>query len=274
MRSMTGFGRGQANITGAGQVIIEVRSTNHKFLETILHLPEGFLSLEDKMKKFIESSVKRGRITCVVNVPEKISTDVFINEDLLKKYLVCVNKIKNKCSLKGELDINNLINLPGVISLAESSLPINRVWPVIETVLKKAVEELVKMQKKEGLSLWQFMNLRAKEIKMELDEIKEAFRKVIKEKVGNLKNDAEKSSFLKDSDITEEIERLDYHIKHFKAKLNGDGSLGKELDFIAQEMQREANTMGAKSCDVEISRLVVQLKSKIEKIREQVQNIM
>lgn len=274
MRSMTGFGRAQQNITGIGQITIEVRSTNHKFLETILHMPEGFLSLEDKIKKTVEAQVKRGRVTCVVNIPEKMSSEVAVNEGLVKKYISSVAKLKKNLEIKGELDINNVINLPGVVSLIESSIPVNKVWPVLSKVLDKAVSELVKMQKKEGFSLFQFMSNKAKELKIELEQIKDIYKKVIKLKIETLKNDSEKSSFLKESDITEEIERLDFHIKNFKSKLVTDLSVGKELDFIAQEMQRESNTMGAKSCDVEISGLVVQLKSRIEKVREQIQNVM
>ena len=118
-----------------------------------------------------------------------------------------------------------------------------------------------------------FLKSRAEILKKDLDMVKARFKKAVKDKLARINNDEERIGFIKEADITEEIERLAFHIGNFKSKLSKYGPIGKELDFVAQEMQREANTMGAKSCDAAISSTVVQIKSQIEKIREQAQNI-
>jgi uncharacterized protein (TIGR00255 family) len=131
----------------------------------------------------------------------------------------------------------------------------------------------MKMRHKEGRALFGFLKNRAEALRVNLVIIKIKFKKAIKEKLKYLDTEEERSNFLKDSDITEEIERLAFHIRNFNHKLSKNGPIGKELDFIAQEMQREANTLAAKTFEATISARVVQMKSQIEKIREQVQNI-
>ena len=273
IQSMTGFGRSEKKIDLFGQVSVEIRSINHKFLETVIHVPEGFLSLEDKIKKEIESRVQRGRITCVVTMYDGTSRDVIINEQLLKKYLFSIKTISGKYHVAGDVNINNLINLPGVLSLTEKKQPVMRVWPQLRTLVTKAVSDLIVMRQKEGQAIVKFLQERNEQLASDIAMVKDRFVKVVKQKAARFPTDAERTAFLKESDINEEIERLEYHIHNFKSKLSGSGPVGKELDFISQEMQREANTMGAKSCDALISGRVVQVKSIIEKTREQLQNI-
>lgn len=269
---MTGFGCREAETPSFGKISVELRSTNHKFLEVVFHLPEGFLALEDKMKKEIEAKLKRGRVTCGINIAGTLG-HVFINEKLLKEYLATINRIKKNFALGGQMSLDALVRLPGVLSLAESSVSKVKIWPHLKPLLAQALGDLVKMRKKEGLALEGFLKARALALQAMLEKVKARFKDVIKKKAAEFTTPDERAAFLKDADISEEIERLSFHIKNLKNKLSKIGSLGKELDFIAQEMQREANTMGAKSCDVGISSYVVQMKSQIEKIREQVQNV-
>jgi len=270
---MTGFGRSEGKLDAFGIVTVEIRSINHKFLETVIHMPEGFLSLEDKIKKEIESRVQRGRVTCVINLIEQSNRDVMIDEELVRKYVVVLKGIGKKYGLKDDLNINSLITLPGVLALSQRRIPTQRMWPQLKVLLTQALNDLVAMRSKEGKALSAFLKARNLSLKNELELVKERFKKTVKERAAAFTTDIERASFLKESDITEEIERLDYHIKNFQSKWNVSSPVGKELDFIAQEMQREANTMGAKSCDAEISGKVVYIKSQIEKIREQLQNI-
>lgn len=273
LNSMTGFGGKEAELSPFGKISVELRSTNHKFLETVLHLPEGFLSLEERIKKEIDSKIKRGRITCVINISGGKSPGVFINDKLLKNYLSALKNIKQQFKVEGEASLETLIHLPGVLSLAESVIPKERIWPDLKILVQQAVDRLVETRKKEGRALFKFLKRRSKILNTDLEAVKKRFKAVLKEKTAALKTSEERSSFLKDADISEEIERLSFHIKNFTQKLSKEGPVGKELDFIAQEMQREANTTGAKSCDSILSARVVQIKSQIEKIREQVQNI-
>lgn len=273
IRSMTGFGAREAEIRPFGKVSVELRSANHKFFEAVFHLPEGFLSLEDRIKKEIEGQVKRGRLVCAVNVVGGAAQGVFINKALLKNYVFTLNSLKKQFKIYDELNINTLVHLPGVLSLEQNVVPKEKIWPQLKILINQALTDLTKTRQKEGRALFVFLSRRAETLKQDLCAIKARFKEATKLKMRQLVTDEERSSFLKDSDIAEEIERLTFHIKNFKHKLLKSGSVGKELDFIAQEMQREANTLAAKSFDTAISARVVQIKSQIEKIREQVQNI-
>jgi len=273
IQSMTGFGRSEKKLGPFGQVTVEIRSINHKFLETVVHAPEGFMSLEDRIKKEIESKVQRGRITCVITMCGGSIRDASIDERLIKKYLSSIKKISSKYHIAGAVNINNLINLPGVLSLTENKQPALKIWPQLKPLIAKAVLDLVSMRHKEGQAIVKFLKERNDQLICDITMVKDRFTKVVKQKAARFPTDAERTAFLKESDINEEIERLEYHIHNFKSKLSGTGPVGKELDFISQEMQREANTMGAKSCDALISGRVVQIKSSIEKTREQLQNI-
>ncbi len=271
--SMTGFGSKDGELPLFGKVSVELRSTNHKFLEIVLHMPEGFLSLEDRIKKEIEAKAKRGRITCVININGGKAPSVFINEKLLKNYLSVLGKAKRQFQLTGEVGLGTLIQLPGVLSLTESSVPKEKIWPGLRILLKGAVDNFAKTRQKEGGALYSYLKSRGQILKEELDAVEGRFKSVLEDKTAKMKTSEERNSFLKDADISEEIERLSFHIKNLNHKFAKSIPVGKELDFIAQEMQREANTIAAKSCDSLLSVKVIHIKSQIEKIREQVQNI-
>lgn len=273
IKSMTGFGSKEAEILPLGKMSVELRSSNHKFLETVFHLPEGFLSLEDRIKKEIEAKIKRGRVTCVVNIIDGQGQSVFINKRLLKNYFSTLKDIREQFHIKDAVDIDTLIHLHGVLSLVETNISKVRIWPAFKRLINQAVDDLLKTRQKEGYALCIYLKSRIKNLQANLDTLKIRFKKAIKDKISQIKTDEERASFLKDTDITEEIERLAFHLKNFKNTLSKSGPVGKELDFIAQEMQRESNTIGAKSFDAPVSAKVVRLKSQIEKIREQLQNI-
>lgn len=270
--SMTGFGSGEVHVGDAGKVSVELRSTNHKFLETLIHLPVGFLSLEERIKKEIESRLKRGRVVCSINITGGQQGKVCVNQELVNSYMLTLKNIKNKFKFRDGPSIDTLVNLPGVISLAEAGLPKEKVWPYLRQALSRSLEELVRSRQKEGKALYLHLKREAKGIKSNLEHIQKRFRKIVVVKSRQINNEEERAAFLKSADITEELERLNYHIGSFFKKIHKSGPVGKEIDFIAQEMQREANTMGAKCCDTMISGRVILLKSRIEKIREQAQN--
>ena len=273
MNSMTGFASKEIAIAPFGKISLEIRSTNHKFLEAVFHLPVGFLSLEDKIKKEIEAKVKRGRIVCVMNILGSPLNKIVLDKRLLENYIVTLKNIREEAHIKEEILLDTLIHLPGVLSLAEDRRSKSKIWPRLKTLVYKTLNDLLSMRRKEGEALYIYFKNSTQELEAGLGSIKTKFKKAVKDKIAQLKTPEERSSFLKDTDITEEIERLAFHIRHCKKTLSKAGAIGKELDFVAQEMQREANTMGAKSFDAAISSRVVQIKSQIEKIREQLQNI-
>ena len=273
IKSMTGFGSKELELTPFGKVGVELKSSNHKFLDIVFHLPEGFISLEDKIRKEIETEIKRGRVTCVVTFAGQKYTKAAINKGLLKDYLFMIKSVKQQLKLKGDVSIDTLLHLPGVLCLGEETPSTSGIWQKLKMLVRRACEELEKTRKKEGRALYAYLNNRAKSLSRDLNTVSSRFHKAVREKLAVLETSEERSSFLKNSDITEEIERLSFHIRNFLDKLPKNEPVGKELDFIAQEMQREANTMAAKSFDVAVSARVVQMKSQIEKIREQVQNV-
>lgn len=273
LESMTGFGSKETQIKPFGKVSVELRSTNHKFLETVIHVPDGFLFLEDRIKREIESRIKRGRITCVMNISGDKTPEVFINEKLLRKYVSALDKIKQQFDIHGAINLDMLIQLPGVVSLAEDAVLRDRIWPELKDLVTAAVENLVKTRRKEGAALCKYLKRRSQILISELEAVKKRFKEAVHIKMAKLKTPDERTSFVKDADISEEIERLEFHIKNFNHKLSKTTPVGKELDFIAQEMQREANTIGAKSIDSLLSIRIIQVKSQIEKIREQAQNV-
>ncbi len=272
MQSMTGFGSKEGRVA-VGKISVELRSTNHKSLEIVFHLPEGFLSLEERMKKEIEARVKRGRVICAVNISGGQPGRVSINGELLKGYLSAFKKTKRQFQLKGEPSFDTLVHLPGVLTLEDKRAMAKQSWPALKIFVDVALDGLVKTRSKEGKALFSYLKSRAQGLADSLDDIRSRFKKVVKDKLVKINTDEERASFLKNTDISEEIERLAFHIRNFSDVISKRGPIGKELDFIAQEMQREANTMGAKSCDALISAKVIQTKSQIEKIREQAQNI-
>jgi len=273
LQSMTGFGSTDAALEPFGTLSVELRSINHKALEIMIHLPSGFLSLEPRIKKEIEARLRRGRVTCAISICDGQSNRVSINKSLLKEYIESLRSIKKEFKIQGEPSVDALLHLPGVLSLSENKVYIQKIWPPLKSALKKALDDLVKSRSKEGSALYAFLQSRAGQIFEELQKIKRRFKKSISTQLAKIKIDDERVSFLKDTDITEEIERLVFHARNFKTKLCVMGPVGKELDFIAQEMQREANTMSAKSFDMDISAKVIQIKSQVEKIREQLQNV-
>lgn len=273
IKSMTGFGSSELDLKGHGKITVELRSTNHKFLETSLHLPEGSLSLEEKIKKVIESKIKRGRVTCVVNISGKRAGSAQINTALLKKYIEKINKAKKELGIRDSLSLDSLIRLPGILTLEEERFSATSIWPMLRDALKMAVNNLSRSRKKEGIALQGYLKKQAEELKSRLLVIKNILKCSVRERLKGFATDEERAVFLKDTDTTEEIDRLVFHIRNFQSKIKANTSVGKEIDFIAQEMQREANTLAAKTFDVAVSAQVLKVKSVIEKIREQAQNI-
>lgn len=273
INSMTGFGSRTGKVAGLGKVSVEIKSSNHKFLETVLHLPEGFLSQEEPLRKEIEAKLKRGRVVLVINIMAGQPKKVFFNEKLLKDYILSLDHLKKQLQIQDNVSLDTLINLPGVLSLVEIDTAKAKICSGLKTLVNQAMSDLVKARQKEGAVLAAFLKTANRTLKKDLLMISARFRKVITQKASQIKIAEERLAFLKDYDITEEIKRLAFHHRNFNSKLSQSSPLGKELDFITQEMQREANTIGAKSCDVWISARVVQLKSCIEKMREQIQNI-
>jgi uncharacterized protein (TIGR00255 family) len=289
---MTGFGRA-AEKTPYGTITVEIKALNHKSLNITCSLLDGFFLLEEKLKGIFEGKVFRGKIFVKVTREgeggQKTLHAIKVNESVANEYLKKIKKVQKNLSVGGELQIRDLIGFPGVVEY-EAGKKARQLWPYIRKTAEKALKNLVEYRKNEGTRLSKdfivrlgktYKNLREikKHEKQSISNYKAKLARAIRELPKNAKPDKgrveeEVALFARNCDITEEIIRLQNHIATYKKTLKTTkADVGKKLDFIAQEMHREANTIGSKAADVRISRAVIEIKSEIEKMREQVKNI-
>lgn len=291
LKSMTGFGRGEASAPG-GKIQIEIRTVNHRFFEVSSRLPENFLMFEDKIRAEVAKRAKRGKINLSLTYdnPRKSGPNLAINKDLAKNYKKLLLSLKDSLKLKDEINFSQIISMPGVIGVKEEAKEEEKIWPYVKSALNKALVSLLKMREKEGKSLVADALKRKNLILKNLSAIEHRSRLSAKEyRVKLLKKIKELSSgkisldkgrielevalFAKNSDITEEVTRIKAHLKSFAEALYQNDEVGRKLDFIAQELHREINTVGQKTNDYKISQSAIAIKGEIEKIREQIQNI-
>ncbi|MCM8813431.1 MAG: YicC family protein [Candidatus Omnitrophica bacterium] len=288
--SMTGFGKAK-NTFGGGEITVEVKTFNHKYYEASVKLPEQIQPFEEQVKKILRKSVRRGKLYLWVNYdPAAVhADDIVIDEKRLQRYYHLLHSIKKKFRLPDEVTLSQMLVLPGVIASKPKKENKRQLLQALETALEKAMSSLTAMRRKEGSALFRDLTTRVKNICTALAKIQalvpreiERYRQKLEIKVAENcgKNggrqdrlEEEVALFAKNCDISEELTRLQSHVEHFQHVLDENTEAGKVLDFIAQEMQREINTVGAKSVDFSIAKEVIFIKSEIEKIREQVQNI-
>ncbi|KJJ84564.1 hypothetical protein OMAG_001569 [Candidatus Omnitrophus magneticus] len=296
IRSMTGFGRASVKSI-FGTVCVEIKTLNNKSL-SINCLPfEGFFLLEERLNSIIDKHVSRGKVFIRITRENTskggkkfLGALVSINTAIAKQYLVDIASLKKSLGIKSEITIQDILRLPHVIEEKNTSSHEEEMWPYIEKATIKALKELIKFREVEGARLAQDFLERLIKIEKIVATIKEYEKKSIeyyrtrlidkiravtgKQEVDMNRLEEEVGVFARNYDIAEEIIRLEHHIKVYDLALCENSSdAGKKLDFIAQEMHREVNTIGSKSSDYRISNGVIELKSEIERIREQVKNI-
>jgi len=268
---MTGFGAGEITF-GKIKGIVEVKTVNHRYLDVAFYLPVGFSSLEDKIQKIIGSQIKRGRITVSVKITDKPQTSILLNQDAVKRYLDFAKALGEKHRIKNDITVADIMRLPGVVESKEVFVQAGDLWPTLEKSLQKAVAGVVNMRRREGKALSVDINGQLKRMLLQISLIKKRIAALLKDSKAKMTQD-EFSSYQKSNDINEELSRLAHYIDEAKALLKQAEASGKKLDFIAQEMQRETNTIGSKVQDKEVAAAVIAIKSKVEKIREQSNNI-
>ncbi len=268
---MTGFGTSEL-VVGKVKAMVEIKSVNHRYLDPAYYLPSGFSSYEDKVQKMIARSLKRGRVTVSVRITEKPQMTITVNKESVKRYAEIAKMLSKELNLKNDLSTADLLKLPGVVEAKETFVHAIEIWPAVEKALEKAVISVVAMRKREGKSIAIDINGQLKKMYSRIVQIKKHAAGLLKEKKGKISKE-EFLSYQKSNDINEELSRLSHHIEEAKALLKQSEGAGKKLDFIAQEMQRETNTIGSKVQDNFISAAVIALKAKVEKIREQANNV-
>lgn len=271
IKGMTGFG--SASITTSSiKGVVEIKSLNHRYFDISYYLPVGLSSLEDKIRQLAQGHIARGRITVSLKITHKESQHLSFNKRAIKEYLKEARVLQREFGLKNNLSLADVVKLPGVVETKEIAQDPESLWPLVEQALRKSLLNLVYMRKREGKSLAKDITHQLKRMMLQIRKIKTRSALMLQQKKKEFSGE-EFASFQKSSDINEELARLIHFIDEIKALLHKGGSVGKNLDFIAQEMQRETNTIGSKVQDKFVSNAVIALKSKIEKIREQSQNI-
>ena len=271
IRGMTGFGSSQTLAKNV-KIVVEIKSLNHRYLDINYYLPPGFASTENKIRQIIERVLERGRVTVSLRVVQKSTHNISLNKDVAKSYLKQAQQLGKNMGLKNNLQMSDMIRLPGVVETKEINLEPEDLWPVIEKNVQKALGGLVHMRKREGQSLAKDITDKLKNMIAQAKLIQKRSDAILKGKKKEL-GPEEFKSFQKSSDVNEELSRLLHYIDELKSLMKSSVPVGKKLDFIAQEMQRETNTIGSKLLDKMVSNAVITLKSKIEKIREQSQNV-
>lgn len=292
IRSMTGFGRG-AEKSPYGKVIAEIKTLNHKNLSVSCSPLNGFFLLEEKMKEVLSGKIHRGKVFIRVTIepePKKRSLKhVVVNEPVAREYIEKTRKMQKALGLGGELSVRDVVAFPGVVESA-SEAGEEEIWPYVRKALNRALKNLISFRRSEGASLSKDFNSRLANIKKmaagisvygkeSVSEYRMKLEKTIKDMTGILEPDkarleSEVALFARNCDIAEELTRLQGHIGSYRESMRKvSGDAGKKLDFIAQEMQREINTIGAKSSDLRIAKAVIEVKSEIERMREQIKNI-
>ncbi len=296
IRSMTGYGKATATINRK-KVAIEISSVNNRFLELSVRLPKVFGEYESEIREAVAALVSRGKLTLTMNIEDNGATPqtLVLNEETAELYYKMFCDLKKKFKLAGEISLADFTGLPELFSVVTAApLPKGEVEKLLEAV-RKAADSLNKMRQREGKNLGDDMMSRVKLIAKALENVeklhprsidryKQRLHETVKKIEGEginlhgsdemrLRLDMELAILVDKADITEECVRLRSHCDAFNAAIKAEGDTGKRLNFILQEMNREANTIGAKASLYEISAEVIKIREEIEKMREQVQNI-
>ncbi|MBS4539729.1 YicC family protein [Clostridium sp. D2Q-11] len=291
IKSMTGFGRGE-NDDGLRRFTIEVKSVNHRYNDIIVRMPKHLSYLEEKIKKNIKDRVKRGRVEVYINLEnlKASNLEVMVDIDLAKSYMKALETLNKELGLNPLITIDQIIKYPDIINVEKKEEEEDVIWNVLNEALNEALDQLYNMRIEEGKKLGEDIIKRSKYIKSLANKIEEKSPIVVEEykeklenriksildesvEVDEMKLANEVAYFADKSNITEEIVRLYSHIDQIIKTMESEDSIGRKLDFIIQEMNRETNTIGSKVGDIEITNSVVEIKSELEKIREQIQNI-
>lgn len=289
--SMTGFGKASLERDGR-EITIELKSVNHRFLDIGMRLPRSISFLEDCLRKAIGANISRGHVDVfmVYKNNRDDSKDVEINYNILDKYYLALNTINDKYDLKDDISATSLMRMPEAFEIVEKAEDQGEIIKLCEETCILAVKQLKEMRKNEGQRLVDDnkeklakLSKNVSFIEKRADSIPIEYKEKLTERINDLLGAkfeideaklANEVAFMADkASIDEEIVRLKSHIEQMKAQFELDEPVGRKLDFIVQEMNREINTIGSKSADVEILNCIIQSKSEIEKMREQIQNI-
>jgi uncharacterized protein (TIGR00255 family) len=291
IRSMTGYGRGEAR-SASSSFTIEIRSVNNRYIDIQVKTPRGLAALEPRIKKTVQERCFRGRFDVFItrNGGDEKTGGYSLDAEKAEQYIGILRDLKDRFSLPGDIDVSLVADVPDIITVAENKESVDDLWPVLAGGLSAAVEELDRMRAQEGTALVQDINGRLEKIGVLAEAIRsqapltveharkrmaETLKRLLSEQPDPVRLAQEIAILAERTDITEELTRMDSHLKQFRGILSDSQgeAVGRKLDFLLQEIGREVNTVASKSMDAGISLAAVNTKAELEKIREQVQNI-
>ena len=290
IRSMTGFGRGQDTVNGLS-LVVEIKSVNHRYYEYSSRLPRAYAFLDDKLKNYLQQHISRGKVDVYVQIAsgDTSGSAVTVNTALAESYLAALRELATRYGVRDDISVTNLSRYPDVLTVCQAAVDEDTVWDAVRQVTDVALSRFVEMREKEGARLREDVLSRAQTILNAVEKVEARSPQTVKEHMdkvtarmrelldGAAVDEArlltEAAIYADKIAVAEETVRLRSHIDQLRQLLNGDEPVGKKLDFLIQEMNRETNTIGSKCNDIELTRIVVDVKAEIEKIREQIQNI-
>lgn len=290
IKSMTGYGRGQAVVDGR-DITVEIKSVNHRFFEFSSRTPRAYGYLDEKIKGFLQGKISRGKVEASVQIvnPEAQGTAVDVNYPLAQSYADSLSEMADKLGIENDLSVSVMTRFSDLFTVRKEHEDENEVWKAVESVLEEALERFVDMRTVEGekmkadvLSRLDTIEGYVKEVErlspLTVNAYREKLYGRIKEVLGDSNIDesrilTEAAIFSEKIAVDEETVRLHSHINQFRAIMESSEPVGRKLDFLVQEVNRETNTIGSKASDINVTKIVVEMKSEIEKIREQIQNI-
>lgn len=287
--SMTGYGRASAT-TDRGVFTVEMRSVNHRYLDLSFRMPRELSAVEDQARPLLTSRVGRGKVDVFISVHRRgPAGGAGIDLELARAYALQLQRLADELQLDGQVSLDTIMRMPDVVTTGDSVVDADELWQVIEPPFTEALARLETMRRAEGeqlvldiLGRLEFMEDGLREVRQRAPLTVEAYRARLVTRVAEMVGDAridearlatETALFADRCDYTEETVRFSSHIKQFRDTLRAQGPIGKKLDFITQEMNREANTIASKAQDAQVLAIAVEIKSELEKVREQVQNI-
>lgn len=272
-------------------IIVEIKSVNHRYYEFSSRVPRSCGYLDEKLKSFIQGKVSRGKVEVGVSVQSDGASDekIEVNSEIAKGYITALRSANEELGLEDDLTLSRIMRLPDIFDVKKIEEDEETVWNEVKTVAEKALERFIAMREAEGakmrddiLSRLDYITELVEKIEKKSPETTEKYRKKLFDKISEVLKDTnvdeqriltEAAIFSEKTAVDEETVRLRSHINQCREMLSMNEAVGRKLDFLIQEFNREANTIGSKCQDIEITKVVVDLKSEIEKIREQVQNI-
>lgn len=290
IKSMTGYGRAEETVDSMN-IVVEIKSVNHRYFEFSAKVPRVYGFLEEKLKAFTNSFVSRGKIECYVSIEclEDSETQIVVNKALAEGYLNAVKTLAEDYSIDGTISAMTLSRYPDVLSVHKAADDEEKIWNAVKVVAKDAIDKFINMRQVEGEKLKADVLSRADYIidcvefveersPQTVKEYNEKLKARIQELIGDAAVDEQRllnetAIYADKIAVAEETVRLRSHISQLRTFLEADEAIGRKLDFLVQEINREANTIGSKAQDVEIAKRVISIKAEVEKIREQIQNI-